>query len=362
MPPLLKDKKEESTMRFFDRDYSKQEIMRRVGDLSQIGGVRSSILAGGRGEGVHVLDVRNGSGLNFSVVPSRGMDIAWTEWKGIPLAHIGKPGMSHPAFFEHDGSGFLRNFFCGLLTTCGLTYMGAACRDNGDELGVHGRVNNIPAEFMNASQEWEGNDLVMTVSGKVSESMFFKENMVLSRCIVTRSNKNILWIHDAVENQGFSEQPLMMLYHFNFGFPLVSENTRLYLPDNSSLTARDGEAKKGLDRYDSFSGPIHNFKEQVYYHSPATKENGETYACLYNHQMDLGVYLKYSITQLPHLIQWKMMGEGDYVVGLEPANAYPEGRAAMRARDMLQKISPGEIRSFDLEIGIIEDITELDSL
>lgn len=349
-------------MRFLNRDYSKVEIMRRVGDLSQIGGIRSSVLVGGKGEGVHILDIRNGCGLNFSVIPSRGMDIAWAEWKGIPIAHIGKPGVNHPAFFEHDGSGFLRNFFCGLLTTCGITYMGAACTGNDDELGVHGRVNNIPADFVNTSQEWDGDDLVMTVSGEVRESMFFKENMVLRRDITTRSSQNSLWIHDVVENQGFAEQPLMILYHFNFGFPLVSEHTKLHLPSGSTMKARDEEAQKGLDRYASFTEPVHGFKEHVYYHNPGARENDETYACLYNHCIEIGVYLKYSTRQMPYLIQWKMMREGGYVVGPEPANAYPKGRAAMRELGRLQHISQGEVRSFDLEIGIIEDIAELESL
>jgi hypothetical protein len=48
------------------------------------------------------------------------------------------------------------------------------------------------------------------------------------------------------------------------------------------------------------------------------------------------------------------MGEGDYVVGLEPCTWYPEGRAEARRRGELKQIEPGEIKSFDSEVGVVE--------
>jgi hypothetical protein len=82
------------------------------------------------------------------------MDIAWAEFKGEPVSFISKTGVSTPAYFEENGFGFLRNFTYGLLTTCGLTYMGAPCVDEGTQLGLHGRISNIPADDVSVYQEW----------------------------------------------------------------------------------------------------------------------------------------------------------------------------------------------------------------
>ncbi len=89
------------------------------------------------------------------------------------------------------------------------------------------------------------------------------------------------------------------------------------------------------------------------------KSNDEriTHACLFNE--DLGetgvvVCIKFNVNQLDHFIQWKQMGEGEYVVGLEPATWYPEGRAKAREKDELKFIEPGETKTFELEIEIVE--------
>ena len=43
------------------------------------------------------------------------------------------------------------------------------------------------------------------------------------------------------------------------------------------------------------------------------------------------------------MIGWKMMGEGEYVVGMEPSNCLTGGRANERANGTLREIEPGEI-------------------
>ncbi len=41
-----------------------------------------------------------------------------------------------------------------------------------------------------------------------------------------------------------------------------------------------------------------------------------SYACLYNKKLGLGGYVKFNRAQFTNFGEWKMMGEGDYVVGL----------------------------------------------
>jgi hypothetical protein len=75
----------------------------------------------------------------------------------------------------------------------------------------------------------------------------------------------------------------------------------------------------------------------------------------FNHQSGvqagLGVYLRYARAEYPIFVEWKMMGEGLYVVGLEPANCHVEGRTKERQRGTLVMLEPGEVRTYRLEIG-----------
>lgn len=334
---------------------SKQELMKKVGDISQIAGARQCILNSGKAKGVNAVDVKTGGGLNFTVLPDRGMDIAWADFNGMALSFISKTGVVSPAYYDAKGNEFLRSFYGGLLTTCGLTYMGASCTDEGKSLGLHGRVSNTPAEDVCVTNEWDRDEFIITIRGKIRESSVFGENITLTREIKTKLGENKIKIHDRVENCGFDKQPLMLLYHFNFGYPLLDGETQLRVTENS-VTARDEEAQKDIDKFNVFSSPVHKYSEQVFYHDLIPGEDGKVSASLYNKNLGtagLEVYVKFDKTQLPHLIEWKQMGEGDYVVGLEPATWYPEGRCEARKRGQLLYIEPGEVKEFEIEIGVI---------
>lgn len=333
----------------------KSEILRRVGDVSQIAGARSSRIDNGKGEGVQVVDIKTGTGLNFTVVPSRGMDICWADYKGVALSFVSKTGIVNPGFYETDYDGFHRSFFAGLLTTCGLRNIGAGCFDKDEYLGLHGRINNIPAHDVCISNDWSGNQYVMKVRGKVAENKLYGENLLLTREITAYLGENVIKIHDTVENCGFYPEPLTILYHCNFGYPLLDRNSYLILPEHKVIP-RDETAAEQIDNYDKFDLPQNNYPETVFFHKLASKENGWTYAAIFNPDIDkegLGAAIKYNQKNLPVLVEWKNMGNGDYVAALEPANCYPEGRTAIRNRGMLQYLQPGEIREFDLEFSII---------
>jgi hypothetical protein len=71
--------------------------------------------------------------------------------------------------------------------------------------------------------------------------------------------------------------------------------------------------------------------------------------------LGLGLRLTFNREELPYLFQWKMMGEGTYVLGIEPATcATMEGRADARQQDVLSFLAPGESRNFALGIEVIE--------
>lgn len=342
----------------FGQQFNKEEIISHVGDLSQVAGIRMMELRDGLENGVRVADVRTGSGLRFQVSLDRGMDISVAEYKGIPLAFRSPNGDVHPHRFEPQGIGWLRGFPGGLLTGCGMTYLGSPCVDEGEELGLHGRLSNLPASAVHHTVRWEEDEYVMEMGGEVREATPFKENIVLRRTIETRLGHSVITLRDVICNQGSERTPLMMLYHINAGWPVVNEHARLYI-DCRGTEPRDDEARSGLAEARMFSAPVAGYREQVFYHTLASGSDGLATAMITDGRKHLGLYVRFRQAELPNFIEWKMMGRGLYAVGMEPSNCRLDGRAKVRAAGTLQYLTPGEERHFLVQIGVLEGETAL---
>lgn len=130
--------------------------------------MRPCILQDGKAEGVKAARIDTGSGLSFTILPGRGMDIPDASYRGIPLHFFSGTGITAPTYYEEPGLGWLRSFFVSLLTTCGITYSGAPDEDQGQALGWHGRISNAGAENVCINQEWQDDEYVMTVQGRNS--------------------------------------------------------------------------------------------------------------------------------------------------------------------------------------------------
>lgn len=341
-------------------ELSREYLLRHVGNLSQVAGIRSFTMNEGKSEGLKAFEINTGSGLEAVVLEGKCLDVAGMKYKGINLNFLTKPGLVAPQYASQHGSEFVRNFQGGMLYTCGLSNVGTACTDMGNTYGSHGRIGSISAEKTGMTTGWQGDEYLMELSGEMREAALFGENLVLRRRISTQLGARYIRIHDIVENQGFEAQPLLLLYHFNFGYPLLSEGARVIIP-SVKVTPRDDEAAKGLFDYETFRAPIDAFKEQVFYHDAAAGESGETVAALVNDRLQLGVYIRYNVRQLPKLIHWKSMASGDYALGIEPSTCLVEGRAKERERGDLKYLAPFEEKTFELEIGILDGSDEIDA-
>lgn len=339
----------------------KREILRYVGDTSQLFGVKDYRIIGGKAEGVRAVDVKNGSGLEFTVLPGRNLDLAYLSYKSINFSYISKTGIVAPQYYNDRGIEFLRSFHAGFLTTCGLTNVGSPCEDDGEELGLHGRISNIPGEQVYAGTEWVDGLPVMTVKGRARQARVFGENLVLQRQISCKYGENKVYISDTVENYGFRKEPLMILYHFNLGYPLLSSKSYFVAP-SLKVTPRDEEAAKGIDDYAKFQIPTTGYNEQVFYHDLKADEEGKTFAALVNPIQEVAAVIRFSKNQLGRFTQWKQMGEGEYVLGIEPCNCQVEGRAKARKEGTLEFIKPGEAREFHLDIEILEGMQQINQL
>lgn len=346
-------------MRIGSKDYSCADVLQRVGNIHQLGGTRHYVLNDGRAKGVAAVDFDTGSGFRFTVLPDRGMDISLASFKGLSLAHQTANGEVHPAYFDPYGLGWLRTFFAGLLTTCGLTYLGAPVKDGDEELGAHGRQSTNPASHVCDLSRWEEDEYVLELTGVMEESVLFGDKIRLTRTITSRIGARSLAIHDMAENFGYKTSPFTILYHVNPGFPLLDACSRLMLSVKETRPCDDHSAKQ-ISKMLQFSEPVAGFHEENYHHVMASDQYGHTFAAMINPDLALALYIRWDAKALPYMNEWKMMGQGDYVVGMEPCNVPCQDRVTLRKSGMLQHLEPGEKKEFDLEIGVLEGEPEIE--
>jgi hypothetical protein len=350
------------------KEYSRREIERHVGSLGQAGGVRRVVLAEGRAKGVEAFQFETGDGLAFSVLPDRSLDIPFCSFKGLNLVYQAPGGVAHPAFYDPAGFEWLRVFFGGLLTTCGLSYFGDPGTDGGEQLGLHGRYTGLPAVRVRDLSRWEGEEYLLEVAGTVEEASLFGEKLRLERSVASRIGSRCLTVRDRVENFGRRPAPFTILYHVNAGFPLLGADSEL---ESSSLSIEPYDpAAAPLPPARPFAAPDPQFPAPGadWLHTMAADTGGRAWAALVNRKLQprgsppgLGLYLSFSAGTLPFLNEWRMLAEGDYVVGVEPANAKVVNRAALRREGRLPVLEPGEAREMEVELGVLEGPEEIEA-
>ena len=341
--------------KLFGHHFTRQELLAYTGNLAQVGGIRPLEFAAGRERGVRGFDIITGTGLEITALSDRALDLTRATFRGRSLVYHSPYGQAHPAYYEAQGLGWLQTFPGGLLTTCGLRALGSPSSADGEEFGLHGRISNLPMDELGYWGEWQGDDYWMYLKGTVTEGAMFKSSLRMTRQLSAYLGGNSIVLEDTVENIGGEPTPHMMLYHCNFGFPLLAPDAQL-VTNSRAVTSRDDSAAAGLADYAHFQAPTPGYAEQVFYHQMVADHAGDVRLALINRQLDggLGIFMRYQQHSLPHFVQWKQMGHGGYVLGLEPANCHVGGRAAALAEGMLPFLQPGETRAYRVEIGVLD--------
>jgi hypothetical protein len=318
---------------------------REIGDASGNWSVRKKTLSGGRQEGTEVIDVDNGL-LRFCVVPSRGFNV----WE----AHVGNIRLGwdspvreivHPQFInlgDRGGLGWLGGFG-EFVSRCGLESMGAPCLDGDTSLGLHGRINYLPASFVEIHFESSpAPRLILRAS--IDETMMFGPQLRLLAEICTEIGRPEITFNDSITNLGDSAQEFQTLYHINFGPPLLGNGSQFIAPIKN-LAPRDKRAAQGIDSWNLYTGPhAPGYTEQVYLMELWDDEQDQTEALLKSPDGQGGVSVSYSTKELPYFTLWKNEAplRNGYVTGLEPATSYPCPRLFERSAGRLPTLSPGE--------------------
>ena len=184
-----------------------------IGHDSQCYGIEEHRLAGGKGDGMRLLEISNGKGLELTVSPDRAADISRLRFRGINMSYFSPCGYVSPAFYESKDSGWLKSFTAGFLTTCGLRAVGSPCVDEGEELPLHGSIANTPAEQV----YWYEEAGELVVRAVVKDEGIFAPKLRLDREFRISLEENEFTIQDTIENTGDGTQPIEILYHMNMG-------------------------------------------------------------------------------------------------------------------------------------------------
>lgn len=326
----------------FEYDLSRENLEKYSLDMRQFIDARESTLP----NGMRIIDVYNASGLHFTILPDRGMDIWTAHYKGIPLTWI-SPGSPHPPDY---GSSWLRQFNGGLLTTCGLTHAGPTEVDTitGEQRDLHGNFTRLRAGNVRVEPDEVTRDYTLRISGKVTESCLFGEQLLLERTYTIHLGKPEFSILDSITNLADVVSPLMFLYHFNLGYPLISNGAKLYLPSHA-IYPRDPEAQIGFESWQSYDPPTTQYPEQVFFHHLKTETN---WAHILIGTSELGIEIAWHTDAMPYFTQWKNTRSGIYVCGVEPGNCLPEGQEVARKHARLAYIQPGETVTFGAIVRI----------
>jgi len=332
-------------------------------DMRQFIDIRESRLP----NGMRVLDAHNSSGLTFTLLPDRGMDIFSASYNGMPLTWVNQGAPFPP----DGGQEWLRQFNGGLLTTCGLTHVGPPETDNktGEKRDLHGEYTRLRAYDISIRSGWTYSQFPkstaladkfeskyeMKLTAQLAQSKLHGEQLSVNRRYNWKLGEPRINIVDFVTNNSDQPIPLMVLYHFNMGFPIVRSGTELVV--SGDVYSRDETARQGVTTWHLYDEARSGYAEQVFFHHVRNDPAGRAHAALIND--DIGLKFSWKTDTLPYLTQWKNTRKNSYINGIEPGNCVPEGQNKARETGRLTMIEPDETVTFSLTVEVLENLTQI---
>lgn len=319
-----------------------------VGNEEQVYGVRRVILDEGNARGIAMYQVTTAGGLELDILPASGLDIGRVKYRGVNINYTTKNGYDSPVRFLPVHGEFDRYFPGGMLFTCGMLSAGPENTSDGEFHPLHGRFHGLSAKGLYGYSEGDN----IFVGGEVRETAQGKYCFSVKRRYTIPAWGSEILLEDEITNLTPEPAEYMMLYHMNFGWPMLSESAVLEFPEKRKVTPRTPYAEKGLASQCTFSKPIDGEEEQVFFNEMET----EAFARLKNPELGISAELSWSLDTLPILAQWKNMKSGDYVLGLEPSTCYIMGRERERKEGRLMTLSPYESVKHSVRLKFSENV------
>ncbi len=336
---------------------SYQDLLRKTGSFYQVGGVRRFAYTEGNAKTTNAFEVKTGTGLRFTVLEDRCMDLFELEYKGVNIPFFYKNGLTNPARVSFVPDEYLKQGSGGMFYTSGLINSGPPNVDDGEYHSLHGRIHSTTAEEAYGISNYnpETGDFDITLGGKMRESCLFRHTLVLNRTIKTKLGSNTVQIDDVVENRDAKPVEFSILYHANLGYPFLQEGAYLVLPQSTITEARDPISQAAFNEWDKVTAPIDDAHEHLFYHTPPADADGYCHAMVVSPRSGLAVYYRYQKESQPYMLEWKSMGSGDYTMAIMPSTGQIRGRHEERENGTMKKLEGFECGRFGFELTILDD-------
>ncbi|WP_428943107.1 aldose 1-epimerase family protein [Pantoea sp. FN060301] len=318
--------------------------------------IEQKVLHGGKQEGSKILVITSQDGLTIELSPTRGMNLLRIEGFGSKMGWDSPvKEVVNPAFINlesRNGVGWLEGFN-EMMVRCGYEWTGHPVTADGQIYTLHGKAGNTPASQV----EVEVADAApheIRIRGLVKESTFKKADLQTMTELRYVPGSNSFSLHDVLTNHADYPHDYQIIYHSNFGMPILEEGARFLAP-MASISPFNDYAKDGLKTWQTFAGPTKGFDEMVFNIQPLAGKDHQTLAAVVNKAGDKGASIQFDTRQLPVLTLWKNTDtvKQGYVTGIEPGTSYAYPVTIEREQKRVKQLQPGASTQFDLTYTLL---------
>ncbi|MEN3753401.1 aldose 1-epimerase family protein [Mangrovibacter yixingensis] len=327
--------------------------------------IEQTVLHGGKQEGSKLLVIKSQNGLTITLIPTRGMDILHVEGFGVrmgwdsPVKEVVNPAYMN--LESRNGLGWLEGFN-EMMVRCGYEWTGHPGTADGQLYTLHGKAGNTPASKVEVSVS-DSAPYTITVRGLLKESTFKKADLQTQTELQYVPGSSQFSIHDVLTNKGDYDHDYQIIYHSNFGQPILEEGAQFLAPI-AQISPFNDYAKKGLSTWQTYAGPTKGFDEMVFNIAPLSGANHQTLAAVVNKAGNKGAAIHFNTTQLPVLTLWKntdTLKQG-YVTGIEPGTSYAYPVTIEREQKRVKQLAPGQSAHFDLTYQLLHSASDVNQI
>ncbi|NKG28576.1 aldose 1-epimerase family protein [Erwinia rhapontici] len=320
--------------------------------------IEQKVLHGGKQEGSKVLTITSKNGLTISLSPTRGMDLLKVTGHGVrlgwdsPVKEVVNPANIN--LESRNGLGWLEGFN-EMMVRCGFEWTGHPVTKDGVIYTLHGKAGNTPASKVEVIVDDKAPHEIR-IRGLLKETTFKKANLETWTELRYIPGSDAFTVHDVLTNQADYPHDYQIIYHSNFGTPILEKDARFIAPLKSVSPFND-YAKKGLDGWNVYGAPTKDFDEMVFNLTPKADSNGKTVAAVINSKGDKGASIEFDTHQLPLLTMWKntdTLKQG-YVTGIEPGTNYAYPVTIEKEQGRVKQLQPGQSTAFTLTYTLLKD-------
>ncbi|MCX8665464.1 aldose 1-epimerase family protein [Gilliamella sp. B2840] len=317
--------------------------------------VKNTVLQGGKQDGTELLTIASDN-LTIKLIPSRGLGILSVVGDGIRLGWDSPVDeVVNPKYLNLESRGGLGwlDGFNELMVRCGFEWTGHAVQADGMMYTLHGRAQNTPVSKLIVNV-LDKAPYTISVKGLIKENTFKKSNFETWVSLSYMPGNKDFTVHDVVTNKGDYARDYQIIYHSNYGTPILEEGARFVAPVKEISPFND-YAKEGLKTWQTYLGPTKNFDEMVFNIYPYADDQGQTQVMITNKGGDKGAGISFNTNQLPVFTLWKntdTLKQG-YVTGLEPGTSFAYPVTIEREQKRVRQLEPGQSTEFTLVYSLL---------